>query len=175
MSRWGDKWLTAAQTAALALITAARAASIDRITAARAAAIDLLTAARAASIDRITAAVATIWANQTGNTISSSYNLPNDVAENTAITLTITSRRYVDNIYLDLVNLVQNCTIRIKNEIDGVNARTVDTITWTTADDDGVIIAGFATDTDTTVTIQSAVAQGAVKAIPYRIIWRQME
>jgi len=153
MTRWGDKWLTAAQTAALALITAARAASIDRIT----------------------AAVATIWANQTGNTISDSYNLPNDLVENTAITLTITSRRYVDNIYLDLVNLVQNCTIRIKNEIDDATARTVDTIAWTTADDDGVIIAGFATDTDTTITIQSAVAQGAIKAIPYRIIWRQME
>jgi len=134
-----------------------------------------LTAAQEAAIARITAAVATIWANQTGNTVSDSYNLPNDLVENTAITLTITSRRYVDNIYLDLVNLVQDCTIRIKNEIDGATARTVDTITWTTTDDDGVIIAGFATDTDTTITIQSAVAQGAVKAIPYRIIWRQME
>jgi len=153
MTRWGEKWLTAAQETALALITAARAASIDRIT----------------------AAVATIWANQTGNTISDSYNLPNALVENTAITLTITSRRYVDNIYLDLVNLAQNCTTRIKNEIDGATARTCDTITWTTEDDDGVIIAGFATDTDTTITIQSAVAQGAIKAIPYRIIWRQME
>jgi len=134
-----------------------------------------LTAAQEAAIARITAARATIWDNHMGNTIASSYNLPNDTVENTAITLTITTRRYVDNIYLDLVNLTQNCTIRIKNEIDGANARTVDTITWTTADDDGVIIAGFATDTDTTVTIQSAVAQGAIKAIPYRIIWRQME
>lgn len=148
---------------------------LTALTAAESTAVLRFTAARATAIDRITAAVATIWGNQTGNTTAASYNLPNDTAENTAITITITSRRFIDNIYLDFVNLVQNVTVRIKNEIDDATARTLDTIAWTTADDDGVLIAGFATDTDTTITIESPVAQGAIKAIPYRIIWRQME
>jgi len=123
----------------------------------------------------LTAEQETILSNLTGNTTTGTHTHANDTTEQTAIDLTITSRRKIHNIYLDLSALTQNCTIRVKVAIDGTTLRTVDTVTWTTADDDGVIIAPFTTDVDVRVTIQSAALEGAQRNIPYRIIWEQME
>jgi len=167
--------LTVARGLLIDGLPADSATPLSELTVARGLLIDGLPADSATPLGLITAARATILDNQAGGTTSGTYSLPNDVADNTAITIALATRRKIHNIYLDLVNLVQNCTIRIKNEIDGATARTLDTVAWTTADDDGIIIAGFVTDTDTTVTIQSAVAQGAAKDIPYRVIWEQMQ
>ena len=92
------------------------------------------------------------------------------VTEDTAITLSSSDLRRVNSVYFDLVNLTQNITIRVKAEVDDSTARTIDTLNWVTADEDGVLIGGFATDVDITITFQSAVTEGAGRNIPYRVL-----
>jgi len=96
------------------------------------------------------------------------YAHPNGVAEQIAITITPVYPVKANTIYLDLVNLTENCTIRVKVEIDGATPRTIETFNWTTGMDDGVYFRQIASDVEITVTIQSLVAEGAVRDIPYR-------
>lgn len=73
-------------------------------------------------------------------------------------------------IFLDLVNLTQNATIRVYVRIDDTNYREIAgaTFPWTTSDPDGVLaVSGITTDHDIKVTIQSSVAEGASRDIPY--------
>lgn len=103
---------------------------------------------------------------------SGTYNHPNGVAEQTAFTITPAGPRKVATVYLDMVNLTQNCTIRIKVRVDGVTYRTIETFNWTTGMDDGVFFREVAIDnaSNLQVTIQSVVAEGAARNIPYRYL-----
>jgi hypothetical protein len=101
---------------------------------------------------------------------SGTYAHPSGTTEQDAIVLSISTRTKINNIYLDLTNLTQNCTIRVKAKIDGTNYREIDSLGWTTADRDGVIISEFVSDVAAKVTIQSAVAEGASRNIPYRVV-----
>lgn len=101
---------------------------------------------------------------------SGTYEHPSGTTEQDAIEIALTSRTKINNIYLDLVNLTQNCTIRVKSKIDGTNYREIDSLDWTTADRDGVIISELVSDVDVKITLQSAVAEGASRNIPYRVV-----
>jgi stress response protein SCP2 len=116
-----------------------------------------------------------IIANQAGEETISSYNLPNDVAENTAITVTTTKRLKLDSIWLDFVNLVQDVTIKVYHKIDGTNYRQYDEFSWTTSEEDGILLRDITINGDWKLTVTSAVAQGAIKAIPYNVIKTTME
>ena len=105
----------------------------------------------------------------------SSYNLPNDLVENTAIEIITGTRQRLDSVWLDFVNLVQNVTIKVYHKIDGINYRQYDTYYWTTVDEKGVLITDVTINNDWKLTITSAVVQGGVKAIPYNIIKTVME
>lgn len=96
------------------------------------------------------------------------YSHPSGVAEQVAFTITPLYPLKILTIYLDLVNLTQNATIRIQTQIDGATYRRIETFNWTTGMDDGVYFRGIAIDTPLQVTIQSAVAEGAPRDIPYR-------
>ena len=78
-------------------------------------------------------------------------------------------------IWLDLVNLTQNVTIRVKSQIDGVNSRTFDSLAWLTTDDDGVFISPFTINGECSITLQSAVLEGVARNIPTRTIWQPVE
>ena len=110
-----------------------------------------------------------------GTETISSYNLPNDTAENTAITVTTAKRLRLDSIWLDLVNLVQDVTIKVYHKIDGTNYRQYDEFSWATAEEDGVLLKDITINGDWKLTITSPVAQGAIKAIPYNVIKTTME
>lgn len=74
--------------------------------------------------------------------------------EQTATGVTITERSMVNAIWLDMVNVTQDVTIRIYHEIDGTNPRLFQENTWLSTDDPGVLIDGFAVYGDISVTLQ---------------------
>lgn len=88
--------------------------------------------------------------------------------EDTAITISSTQNNKILGIWLDMTNLTQTTTVRVKYQIDGTTARTFQTIVWTTAMDDGILIEGnIPVDDSVTVTVQSGTTEGASRNIPY--------
>lgn len=79
----------------------------------------------------------------------------------------------IETIYLDLVNLTQNCTIRVYHQIDGATFRVIETFNWTTGMDDGVYFRDIAVDAPVRVTVQSAILEGAVRNVPWKYIYRE--
>lgn len=104
-----------------------------------------------------------------------STNLPNDTSENTIIEITTTARMRIDAVWIDLTTLAQNVTIKVYNKIDGTNYRQYETYTWTTSDEDGILLKDITINSDWKLTMTSGTVQGEVKAIPYTIIKSAME
>ena len=116
-----------------------------------------------------------IIANQAGEETTGSYNLPNDTAENMAIEITNAKRLKLDSVWLDFNTLVQDVTIKVYHKIDGTNYRQYDEFSWATTEEDGILIRDVTVNNDWKLTVTSAVAQGAIKAIPYNVIKHPME
>lgn len=116
-----------------------------------------------------------IETTESGAETTGTYNLPNDVAENTAIEITTTNRRRLDAIWLDFNALVQDVTIKVYHKIDGANYRQYDEFSWGTAEEDGILITDVTINNDWKLTITSTVAQGGIMAIPYNMIYSPME
>ena len=76
--------------------------------------------------------------------------------EQTAFTLTIAARAVIGGIWLDLVNVTQNTTVRVYHQIDGTNYREFQENAWVVADSDGVLIDGFNAYRNVRVTLQCA-------------------
>lgn len=95
--------------------------------------------------------------------------------EQTIFTFTPGKDTKVHNIWLDLVNLTQNTTIRLKHQIDGVNYRTFEAFDWTTGMDDGVYFrdVAIAIGRALQVTIQETADEGADRDIPYYFIYEE--
>ena len=110
-----------------------------------------------------------------GEETVSSTNLPNDTAENTIITITTGARQIIDSVWLDFVNLVQDVTIKIYHKVDGTNFRQYDEFSWSTSEEDGVLLRDITINNDWKLTVTSTVAQGGIKAIPYNYIITPME
>lgn len=104
------------------------------------------------------------------NPASGTYSHPSGVGESTAITFAPTQNNIVKGIWLDLVNLTQNATIRAQYQIDGTNYRTFQVINWTTGMEDGVLVEGeLPVNDNVRITIQSVVAEGVSRNIPYQL------
>ena len=119
--------------------------------------------------------VSDILSNQSGSETVSSYNLPNDTAENTLLEITNTKRLKLDSVWLDFVNLVQDVTIKVYHKIDATTYRQYDTFSWGTSEEDGILLRDVTINNDWKITITSTVAQGDIKAIPYNVIKTTME
>lgn len=99
----------------------------------------------------------------------STYTHVAGTSELTVFTITPTQANFVRGVWLDTTNLTQTTTFRAKYMIDGTTSRTFQTIVWTTAMDDGVLIQGDIPINSTfTVTAQSSTTEGASRAIPYQ-------
>lgn len=116
-----------------------------------------------------------ILSNQSGSETVSSYNLPNDTAENTLLEITNTKRLKLDSVWLDFVNLVQDVTIKVYHKIDATTYRQYDIFSWGTSEEDGVLIRNVTINNDWKITITSTIAQGGIKTIPYNVIKTTME
>lgn len=117
----------------------------------------------------------TIIANQAGEEVIDSYNLPNDTAENIAIEVASTKRLKLDSVWLDFNTLVQDVIIKVYHKIDGTTYRQYDEFSWVTSEEDGILIKDITINSDWKLTVTSTVAQGAIKVIPYNVIKTIME
>ena len=88
----------------------------------------------------------------------------------TMITLAITTRSWVNAIWLDMSNCTEDNTIRVYHQIDGVNYRLFQENFWSTVDDDGVLIDGFAAYRNIRITLQCDGTGLGNVAIPYTIL-----
>lgn len=108
-----------------------------------------------------------------GTPTEATYALPNDVVENTAFTILASSP--LSNrvfIILDLSNLVQNADIRIRYDMhgDGAPFPVMETFNWTVGMDDIVYFREISGQRAVQVTVQSAIAQGAIVDIDYEYV-----
>ncbi len=102
------------------------------------------------------------------------FTLPTNTAENDILTFTpSSSTNIIKGIWLDLVNLTQSVTIRLYYRIDATTERLFQTITWTTAQDDGVLIEGdIPVYSRLRLTIQSGTAEAATRSVPYELFFQ---
>jgi len=98
------------------------------------------------------------------------YAHPNDTSEHDVFTIALTRSQTVSDIMLDVNALTQRTTFKIYCKIDGTTYREIDSVVWVTTDRKGVSMVEVTTDKDVKVTAQSAVAEGAVRSIPYRYV-----
>lgn len=99
--------------------------------------------------------------------VSGTYSHPSGTAVQTAFTITLNKPSAV-TIYLDAVNLTENTVFYVLYQIDAVNYRIIDNLPWTTAMDDGVFFRKLLGLSNFRVQIQSIVAEGAARNIPYQ-------
>jgi len=104
---------------------------------------------------------------------TSTYTLPNDVAENTVYEWVNTENINIASIWLDLVNITQDGTIKLYHKIDGTNYREVDSIPFTVASDSDGFLYGqnFAINSSFKLTYTASVAEGATRDLVYCIIY----
>jgi len=100
---------------------------------------------------------------------SGTFAFPNGTTEQTIIELTPSVVTYLYNFWLDLNALTQNCTIKVYSKIDGTNYREIEPMTLSNIDYSlGLILKEQMISTAWKITIQSTVAEGASRNIPYR-------
>ncbi|MDP2323651.1 MAG: hypothetical protein Q8N51_06430 [Gammaproteobacteria bacterium] len=91
----------------------------------------------------------------------------------------LTTRRKIRSIWLDFVNLTQSMNYRLRYQVDAVNYRTFDSnvaAPWTIAMDDGVLIeCNFVVAHPLILELQSVIAEGAARNIPYNVYYEEME
>lgn len=165
--------------------TDARAAKLDNLDAtisSRASAADY-TSARAAKLDYLDAAITSrasaadytsTRAAYLDNLISietaSTYNHPSGTTESDAVVITPAELSKYDKLCLDLNALTQTTYIRTYVKVDGTNYRLADYAEFPADFPSGtktIVIDLMATAKAIKVTLQSAVAEGATRAIPY--------
>jgi len=100
---------------------------------------------------------------------SGTFAFPNGTTEQTIIELTPSVVTYMYNFWLDLNALTQNCTIKVYSKIDGTNYREIEPMTLSNIDYSlGLVLKEQMISTAWKITIQSTVAEGASRNIPYR-------
>jgi hypothetical protein len=98
-----------------------------------------------------------------------SYDETN-AAEQTLATVALAGKKKIGSIWLDMVNVTRNTTIRVYHMIDGTNFRLFEEDAWTIADSDGVLIAGFTARADVQITLQCDGGGGGNVDVPYAIV-----
>jgi hypothetical protein len=93
--------------------------------------------------------------------------LTNGTTEHTIVTLTPTSVEQVTNFWIDLSALTQNCTLRVYYTMGG-SFKEVTSMTLTVAAGSAILtLKDHVIDQPWKLTIQSTVAEGASRDIPY--------
>lgn len=96
--------------------------------------------------------------------------------EQTIVELTVTDRKLVYGVWLDMSNMTQNGTVKVFYKVDGTNYREVLSETWATSDSDGVFISLMMGVTDDLkVTYTEAADEAAVRTIPFTVVIQEIE
>lgn len=118
--------------------------------------------------------VATLVSRTAITDASSSYNYTDAGGEQTVLTLTPgTSKFILNGIFLDLTTMTQNGTIKVYLKIDGTNYRELFSDSFVVAtDSDGIWIDFKATiNDDLKVTYTEGADEAAIRAIPYQVCY----
>ena len=83
---------------------------------------------------------------------------------------TVSGRTTINSIWLDMVNVTQDTTIRLYHEIDGSNSRLFQENAWVVADDDGVLIDGFTVSGDVKIVLICGGGGVGSVDIPYTVV-----
>lgn len=113
----------------------------------------------------------------TSNDSSGIFSYLDAGGEQTITELSIIKRKIIQGIWLDLVNITQNGTIKLYYKIDGSNYREVDSFDFVVAEDpDGVYInLNMGITNDIKITYTEGAEEGAARNIPYSIIYQDIE
>jgi len=139
-------------------------------TAALATALAAYTAARGAYLDNINNAdLANIIRDVAEATDTFSFDETSAAAQ-TLATVTIAARSKVGGIWLDMVNVTQDTTIKLLHKVDGTNFREVSSHAWVTTDADGVLLEGFTAYRDVRITLTCGGGGGVNVNVPYAVV-----
>jgi hypothetical protein len=97
--------------------------------------------------------------------------------EQTIYEMATATRRLIHGVWIDLVNMTKDGTIKFYYKIDGTNYREIKAYTFTAAtDSDGVYIAlNFGVTNNWKVTYTEGADEAAIRAIPYSVIYEVRE
>lgn len=99
--------------------------------------------------------------------VSSTFTLTSDTSEHTIVTIATTVVEQMTNFYLDMTALTQNCTLRVYITI-GAGYVEMTSMTLTVASGTkGLALKDMVINTNWKLTIQSTVAEGSSRSIPY--------
>ena len=90
--------------------------------------------------------------------------------EQDAVEIALTVRTRIGSLWLDLVNVTQDSTVRIYHKVDGTNYRLFTENSWLTTDDDGVLLEGFTAYRDIKITLQCAGGGAGSVNVPYAVV-----
>lgn len=109
--------------------------------------------------------------------IVSTVNYTDVGGEQTIYEMATTTRRLIHGVWIDLVNMTKDGTIKFYYKIDGTNYREVKAYTFAVAtDSDGVYIAlNFGVTNNWKVTYTEGADEAAIRAIPYSVIYEVRE
>jgi len=129
-----------------------------------------LTAARAGYLDNINNVdLANIIRDVAETTGTFSFD-ETSATEQTMVTVTISARAKIGGIWIDMVNVTQDTTIKVYHKIDGTNLREISSHSWATTDSDGVLIDGFTAYRDIRVTLTCGGGGASSVNVPYAIV-----
>ena len=111
------------------------------------------------------------------NEIVSTVNYTDVGGEQTIYEMATTTRRLIHGVWIDLVNMTKDGTIKFYYKIDGTSYREVKAYTFAVAtDSDGVYIAlNFGVTNNWKVTYTEGADEAAIRAIPYSVIYEVRE
>lgn len=155
----------------LARLTAARAGYLDELAAGSMPLnVDIL-------ITRLTAARALLLDNLSSVETSGTITHVNGVGEQTHFNITPAELTKYSIVLLDLNALTQNTTIRVKIQVDGATDRLISSAIFPTdfpTNAKSVPIELYDLSVNWKITLQSAVAEGVNRNIPYRRVRRSL-
>jgi hypothetical protein len=96
--------------------------------------------------------------------------------EQTVLEMTLTTRREIKSVWLDVSTLPQDGDWKMYHKFDGSNYREFATGAFTVAtDSDGILIDGFTINNDWKITWTEDADEGAARNIPYNVIYQGLE
>jgi hypothetical protein len=99
--------------------------------------------------------------------VSSTFTLTSDTTEHTIVTITTTVVEQMTNFYLDMTALTQNCTLRVYITMGGGYVEMTSMTLTVAAGTKGLALKDMVINTNWKLTIQSTVAEGSSRNIPY--------
>jgi len=126
---------------------------------------------------RLTATRAGYLDNLIGTQTAGTYSHPSGTTESDAVVITPAELGKYEKLVLDMSNLTQTTTVRTYVQVDGVNYRLIDAAEYPTdfpTNAKGVVIELTPSNRTQKVTLQSAVAEGVARDIPYFYVVRSL-